>query len=77
MSNIATQGGVKWDRANRSVTDDEAAAALAKKHPKSTTPAPHFAQVLSGSPGSGAAPGANGPPTTGPTFGSGGPLSST
>lgn len=54
-----------------SVTDEQAAAALANDHPKSTPP---LVQVLPGSPGSGEAPGANGPPTTG-AVGPGGVLS--
>ena len=86
----ATKSNVKWDRANRSVTnddegaearsgvsDDEAAEALAAGHPKSTPPSiKQNANVLPGSPGSGAAPGANGPPTTG-GISPGGPLGST
>lgn len=47
-----------------SVSNEDAAKVLANGHPKSTPPT---AQVLPGSPGSGAAPGANGPPTTGAT----------
>jgi hypothetical protein len=70
----ASTHNLKWDRGNRSVTDDEAAEVLANGHPKShrpqEAPYPSDAQVLPGSPGSGAAPGANGPPTTGPTGGS-------
>lgn len=70
----ATTSNVKWDKANRSVTDDEAADALAASHPKSTPPSiQQNADVLPGSPGSGSAPGANGPPTTG-AVGPGGPL---
>lgn len=64
---------IKWDKEHRSVTDDEVADTLAAGHPKSTPPSlPDDASVLPGSPGSGAAPGANGPPTTGPS--GGGPL---
>ena len=77
----ATKSHVKWDKHNRSVTDDEAADVLANGHPKSDrpheAPYPSDAQVLPGSPGSGAAPGANGPPTTGASVGPGGPLGST
>jgi hypothetical protein len=73
----ATKSHVKWDRGNRSVTDDEAADVLANGHPKSGPPSfPEPAKVLPGSPGSGAAPGANGPPTTGASVGPGGPLGS-
>lgn len=84
----ANTSNVKWDKANRSVTDDEAAEArngvtddeaaeaLAASHPKSTPPSIQpLANVLPGSPGSGAAPGASGPPTTG-AIGPGGPLGS-
>jgi hypothetical protein len=67
-------GGSTWAYPNnRPVSDDDAAEALANKHPKSNTPPVHDAQVLSGSPGSGEAPGANGPPTTGAS-GDDGPL---
>ena len=69
----ATKSHVKWDKQNRSVTDDEAAEVLANGHPKSNTPP----TVLPGSPGSGEAPGASGPPTTGAAVGPGGPLGST
>jgi hypothetical protein len=59
------------------VTDRDAAVVLANRHPKSNPPSlQDSAPVLPGSPGSGAAPGANGPPTTG-AIGPGGPLSST
>lgn len=79
MSNIATKSNVSWDKPNRSVTDvsdDDAADALGRgSHPKQNTPPTHEAQVLPGSPGSGAAPGANGPPTTG-GISPGGPLGS-
>jgi hypothetical protein len=86
----ANTSNVRWDRNNRSVTDaaeeaaeakagvtdDEAAEALAAGHPKSTPPSiQQNANVLPGSPGSGAAPGAIGPPTTG-AIGPGGPLGS-
>lgn len=57
------------------VSDDDAADVLANGHPKSNPPLVHDAQVLPGGPGSGAAPGANGPPTTG-ALGPGGPLGS-
>jgi hypothetical protein len=40
-------------------------------------PAQKLSDVLPGSPGSGSAPGANGPPTTGSSIGPGGPLGST
>jgi hypothetical protein len=66
----------QWTQSNRPVSDDDASTTLANGHPKSNTPPTHFAQVLPGSPGSGAAPGANGPPTTG-AIGPGDPLSST
>lgn len=49
------------------VTDEQAALHLANGHPKSK-PVPSFPSnrgALDGSPGDGAAPGANGPPTTG------------
>jgi len=79
----ASTSNIQWDKPNRSVTDDEAADVLAAGHPKSHPPEPQEApypsdaQVLPGSPGSGAAPGANGPPTTGASVGPGGPLGST
>jgi hypothetical protein len=84
----ASNSNVKWDRSNRSVTDDanfedpngpvmsdqDTALAMAADHPKSTPPSIQpLANVLPGSPGSGSAPGANGPPTTG-AIGPGGPL---
>lgn len=69
MSNIATLSGVQWDKPNRSVTDDEAATVLANHHPKARPAPVRDADVLPGSPGSGEAPGANGPPTTGPVIG--------
>ena len=84
----ASTSNVMWDRNNRSVTDeddvngtppddDEAAEALAAGHPKSNPPSiKQNANVLSGSPGSGAAPGSVGPPTTG-AIGPGGPLGAT
>lgn len=73
----ASTSNIKWDRPNRSVTDDEVADVLANGHPKSNPPSiPETAAVLPGSPGSGAAPGANGPPTTG-GISPGGPLGST
>ena len=75
MINV-TKSHMKWDKHNRSVTDDEVAEVLANGHPKSNTPPTHDAQVLAGSPGSGAAPGASGPPTTGASIGPGGPLGS-
>lgn len=60
-----------------SVSNEQAASSLANGHPKSRPPSLHdSAPVLPGSPGSGSAPGANGPPTTG-AIGPGGPLSST
>ena len=58
-----------------SVTNEQAALVLANGHPKSNPPPVHDAQVLPGGPGAGAAPGANGPPTTG-AIGPGGPLGS-
>lgn len=66
MSNIATLGGVTWDKQNRSVTDDEAAAVLANNHPKSFVAPTSYSSLIPGGPGDGEAPGANGPPTTGP-----------
>lgn len=58
-----------------SVTNEQAASAMANGHPKSKPPSlSNYAPVLPGSPGSGAAPGANGPPTTG-AIGPGGPMS--
>jgi hypothetical protein len=85
----ANRSNVMWDQNNRSVTDDdeaaeakagvtddEAAEALAAGHPKSTPPSiKQNANVMPGSPGSGAAPGASGPPTTG-SIGPGGSLGS-
>lgn len=72
----ASTSNVKWDKANRSVTDDQVAQELAAGNPKSTPPSiRQDPDVLPGSPGSGAAPGANGPPTTG-AIGPGGPLGS-
>lgn len=67
----------QWTQTNRPVSDDDAAMHMANRHPKSNTPPTHDAQVLPGSPGSGSgsAPGANGPPTTG-AVGPGGPLGS-
>jgi hypothetical protein len=88
MSFKASMSNVKWDQANRSVTDDgnltnpngptmsdaDVALAMAASHPKSTPPSIQpLANVLPGSPGSGSAPGANGPPATG-AIGPGGPL---
>ena len=83
MSNKATNSNVNWDHPNRSVTDDpngpitsdeDVASAMAAGHPKSTPPSiKQDPDVLPGSPGSGAAPGAGGPPTTG-AVGPGGPL---
>lgn len=70
----ATTSNINWDRDNRSVTDDDAASSLAAGNPKSAPPSiRQDPDVLPGSPGSGSAPGANGPPTTG-AVGSGGPL---
>jgi hypothetical protein len=51
---------------NRPVSDDDAADALANQHPKSNPPTLHDAHTFpANSSGSGSAPGANGPPTTG------------
>jgi len=58
------------------VSDADAKKNLRVHPSKSDTPPTHDAQVLPGSPGSGAAPGANGPPTTG-AMTPGGPLGST
>jgi hypothetical protein len=83
----ATNSTIAWDPVNRSVTDglyenpngditsdQDTALSMAAGHPKSTPPSIQpLADVLPGSPGSGAAPGANGPPTTG-AVGPGGPL---
>lgn len=84
----ASNSSVKWDRNNRSVTDgvyfedpngqvtsdQDTALSMGAGHPKSTPPSiQQSAPVLAGSPGSGAAPGSNGPPTTG-AVGPGGPL---
>lgn len=53
---------------NPPVSDEDAANALANGHPKSKCPPLYdAAPVLPGSPGSGAAPGSFGPPTTGDT----------
>lgn len=72
----ASASNVKWDKTNRSVTDDQVAQELAAGNPKSAPPSiRQDPDVLPGSPGSGAAPGANGPPTTG-AIGPGGPLGS-
>jgi hypothetical protein len=81
----ASTSNIQWDKNNRSVTDDpngpitsdqDVALSMAAGHPKSTPPSIQpLADVLPGSPGSGAAPGANGPPTTG-AIGPGGPLGS-
>jgi hypothetical protein len=68
-------GGSAWAEGPE-VSDDEAADHLGNGHPKSNPPSfSDSAQVMPGSPGSGSAPGANGPPTTG-AVGPGGPLGS-
>lgn len=70
----ATTSNINWDRDNRSVTDDDAASSLAAGNPKSAPPSiRQDPDVLPGSPGSGSAPGANGPPTTGAAGPSGPP----
>ena len=57
-------GGSAW--AYPALSDDSAASKLANGHPKcKPSPPQKYAQELSGSPGAGEAPGANGPPTTG------------
>jgi hypothetical protein len=79
----ADASNVQWDKDNRSVTDDpngpvmsdqDVALSMAAGHSKSTPPSIRpQPNVMPGSPGSGSAPGANGPPTTG-AVGPGGPL---
>jgi hypothetical protein len=69
-------GGSQWAESPNEISDDDAAASLGNGHPKSNPPSfSDSAQVMPGSPGSGSAPGANGPPTTG-AVGPGGPLGS-
>ena len=70
-----------WTLTNRAVNDDDAATCMSGGHPK-CKPAPLTYDMASqqaplpGSPGSGSAPGASGPPTTG-TIAPGGLLGST
>lgn len=59
------------------ITTQDAAKAM-RSGPKSAPPSFGYATpILPGSPGSGSAPGANGPPTTGAIGPPGGPLGST
>lgn len=51
----------------QTISDTDAASALANGHPKSSPPSLHDANPFPAtSTGAGSAPGANGPPTTGP-----------
>jgi hypothetical protein len=66
-----------WTKTNRPVSDDDAADHLGNGHPKSKPPTLHDGTAFpAGTTGAGSAPGANGPPTTGP-MSPGGPLSYT